>query len=256
MKSNQVWIDSHSHLSNPERVQTDSQLVQTITEARALGIQNILLGGISPLEWDLQDQLAGRFPEIWRSYGLHPYFVAENSEEDCEIALNELAHRIPKAHALGETGLDFRPHIMKDSKDRQLDLFHSQLELAKFAGKPVVLHVVQAFEEALRMVELIGDLRGFVHGFNGSLAKARAWWKLGLGISVGGAALKPDNLRLHQAIQEIPAEFLLVESDDLEPKAILQVAEKISQIRGVTKEVILDKSRDNLLRILNGNATN
>lgn len=256
MKSNQVWIDSHSHLFNKPDVGDDSYLVQVLERARQSGIQNVLQGGIDPQDWDRQEALSARHPEIWTSFGIHPYFVADHTEPECEVALNELARRISSARALGETGLDFRPHIMKDSQSRQLDYFHAQLDLAKFANKAVVLHVVQAFEEAFKMVETLEEIHGFVHGFNGSAQKALAWCELGIGISVGAAALKPENERLHQALRAIPEDFLMVESDDLEPISIIQVAEKISSIRKVTKEVILGKSRDNLLRILNANRSN
>lgn len=245
MNTNQVWIDSHSHLSALNSEELDSAIVQ----ARGAGIGTILLGGLDPKEWSRQEEIRKKYPQVWMSFGLHPYFVADQSDQDCESALDQLAKRISQAHALGEAGLDFRPHIMKDSKDRQLDLFREQMELSVFSGKPAVLHVVQAFEEAFRIVELTEGARGFVHGFNGSIAKAEKWASLGFPVSVGAAVLKPDNQRLHQAVLKISEEFLMVESDDLSPISILSVAEKIAEIRGVTPKAILDKSRDNLLRI-------
>lgn len=230
-------------------------MVQALERARDHGIGALLQGGVSPQDWQTQKMKCQKFsgqglPEIWPCFGLHPYFVADHSQEECETALDQLSLEISQAFALGETGLDFRPHILKDSRDRQLDMFHQQLELAKFANKAVVLHVVQAFDEALRMVEIVEDLRGFVHGFNGSAAKARQWCALGFGLSIGDRVLRDDNQRLHQAVLQIPADFLLVESDDQEPISIIAVAEKIALIRGVTKEEILDKSQANLRRIL------
>lgn len=252
LNTNQVWIDSHSHLSALEAKELDSAMVQ----AKQAGIGSVLMGGLDPKEWAQQEELQKKYPELWLSFGLHPYFVADHSQEECEAALNQLALRLPKAQALGETGLDFRPHIMKDSRDRQLDFFQEQLELSVFAGKPCVLHVVQAFDEAFRMVEMTEGLRGFVHGFNGSLSKAQKWAAKGLAISVGAQVLRPDNDRLHQCVLKISEDFLMVESDDLPPISIIKVAEKIAEIRGVTPETILAKSRDNLLRIFGHAGTN
>lgn len=252
MNTNQVWIDSHSHISSLLKSEDPLALVeldQTMVQAKQAGIGPIVMGGIDPTEWNLQEKIQKKYPEVWPVFGLHPYFVADQSEEECERAIDDLARRLSKVKALGETGLDFRPHIMKDSKDRQLDFFQAQLELSVFAGKPAVLHVVQAFEEALKMVEHTPGAWGFVHGFNGPISKAEEWVRLGFGISVGAAILKPDNERLRQTVLKISGEFLMVESDDLPPISIISIAEKIAEIRGVTKEIILGKSRDNLLRI-------
>ena len=90
------------------------------------------MGGVNPSEWLRQIELKREFPENFGTcFGLHPYFVSDHSVEDCEAALDQLALVLPQAMALGETGLDFRPHIMKDSQILQIEMFESQIELAK-----------------------------------------------------------------------------------------------------------------------------
>ena len=104
-----------------------------------------------------QIELKREFPENFGTcFGLHPYFVSDHSVEDCEAALDQLALVLPQAMALGETGLDFRPHIMKDSQILQIEMFESQIELAKAFQKPLVLHIVQAHEKAQQIFNLWG----------------------------------------------------------------------------------------------------
>jgi TatD DNase family protein len=208
--------------------------------------------------------LQQRYPEqIGLCFGLHPYWVAEHSEEECEEALNLLARELPRALALGELGLDFRPHIMKDSQDRQYSLFEQQLELAQLVNKPVVLHLVQAHGESLRMLDIWGlpQRKGIVHSFNGSWHKAQDFLARGLYLSVGGPVCRPGNLKLRQAVTELPLEFLLLESDTPDqpgpshqgqlnpPESILEVARTIGELKSLDPREILDITTGNFRRL-------
>lgn len=256
------WWDSHCHLAD---LRLDPLRESWLSQASGKGIQFFLQGGVGPEDWKKQVQLAKAYPgRIGLCFGLHPYWVADHSEEECEIALDQLAVQLPQALALGETGLDFRPHIMKDSRERQISFFEMQLELAQTASCPLVLHLVQAHEEALRVLDLWSwpKRRGFVHSFNGSAFKMKELVERGLLISVGGPVLKPDNLKLKQAIKECPLEFLLIETDapdqpgprwknQLNPlESLLAVAEEVAKIKEMTYIEVLETSKENLKRVL------
>lgn len=257
------WVDAHLHLADL-RVQDPEALIQ---RAQSAGIHWFVQGGVGPEDWARQRELAARVPGVLPVFGLHPYWVADHSEEECESALDQLAREISGAAALGETGLDFRPHIAKDSEDRQIQCFEAQLELARVAGKPVVLHIVQAHEEALRVLDLFGTgVRGMVHAFTGTWPQAQAYLKRGLLISVGGPVCRPEKKGLHQAVQMIPLESLVLETDSPdqpppgvaagqnEPRTLLQVAEKVAELRGLNAGLLLDKAKENLENLLYGTA--
>lgn len=264
-----VWADSHSHLADLRWSQWggEADLDQVMARARTQGIGLFLQGGVDPQDWQRQKELQARFHEILPVFGLHPYFVAANSEADCELALDELAKLLPQAKALGETGLDFRPHISQGSEARQIAMFEAQIELAGSANLPLILHVVRAFEEALRVVDLFlipsSKIQGMVHSFNGSLAQAEKWIERGFLISVGGSLCKPDNQKLHQAVAHIPFSHLVIETDSPdqrppdwpraynEPSSLLKVAEKVAELRHVTMTEVRDRTRENLLGMLN-----
>lgn len=262
MSEHASWIDSHSHLADSRW--TQEELAVAMALAKEQGLSFFMQGGVSPEDWERQQILAQNYPgRIGLCFGLHPYFVAANEEEVCEQALDQLARALPKAMALGETGLDFRPYIMKDSRERQLDVFEAQLALAAVAAKPVVLHLVQAHKEALAMFDTYGLPKqgGMVHSFNGSASQAQDFLRRGLYLSVGGPACRPDNIKLHQALREIPLEKLLIESDSPDqpppeykdqknpPHSILRVAEFIGRIRGLSGSEILDISASNFRRL-------
>lgn len=256
------WADAHLHLADP-RILDPAALVE---QAQAQGIFSFLQGGVGPEDWRRQHELAARLPGLLPAFGLHPYWVSDHSLDECESALDQLARELPHAAALGETGLDFRPHICKDSEARQIACFEAQLEMARVAGKPVILHVVQALEEAQGVVDLFGaGVPGLVHAFTGSAPQAESWLQRGLLISVGGPVCRPDFTRLHQAVKSIPLDHLLLETDSPDqpppgtpsgqntPSSLLLVAEKVAEIKGLSPAQVLDKSRENLEKLLYGN---
>ena len=254
------WADAHSHLADA-RIENAHALLQ---EARSQGIQFFLQGGVGPEDWQRQLELAAKEPGVWPVFGLHPYWIADHGADDCEAALDQLARILGKASALGETGLDFRPSIVKDSRARQISCFEAQLELAKVAAKPVVLHIVRAFDEAIQILDLFGQgTTGFVHSFAGSWPEAKAYLDQGYLISVGGPVCRPKLKRLHQAVREIPLDRLLLETDSPDqpppgvgegqnrPSTLLAVADRVAEIKGLTRAQILDKSCENLRKLLN-----
>ncbi len=256
-----TFIDSHCHLSD---LRLESEVETMIERARSRGITRFLQGGVGPEDWQRQRELKARHPEILLCFGLHPYWVADHSEAECESALDQLARELHQAQALGELGLDLRPHIAKDSLARQLNVFEAQLEMAEMARKPIVLHLVRAFEEAQTVFDNWGvpSMGGMVHSFNGSVHEAEAYLQRGLHLSIGGPVVRPDNQKLHQAVQILPLNQLLVETDSPdqppprlkdtfnEPGSLWDVAEMIAKIKKMTAEEILDISSQNLEKLL------
>lgn len=255
------WIDAHGHLADPR---WEGQQDFIIQEARAKGIHFFMQGGLGPEDWQKQRELKARYPQhIGLCFGLHPYWVIEHDEDQCEEALDLLASQMVDALGLGEMGLDFRLHIMKDSRERQISVFESQLELAHISAKPMVLHLVQAHEESLRIMDIWGlpKQKGLVHSFNGTWGKAQDFLNRGFYLSVGGPLCRPENLKLQQAVKEIPLEFLLIESDSPDqappvykgqlnpPVSIWEVARSIGELKSLDPLEILDITTENFKRL-------
>lgn len=261
MMGQKNWVDAHGHLADPR---WEGHQNRIIAQARAQGLHFFMQGGVGPEDWERQRLLKAKHPtQIGLCFGLHPYWIIEHEDEECEAALDLLASQLPDSLGLGETGLDFRPHVMKDSRERQITFFEQQLELAEMAAKPLVLHIVQAHQESLKIMEIWGlpQQRGMVHSFNGSWGKAQDFLKRGLFLSIGGPACRPDNTKLHQAIKEMPLEFLLIESDSPDqpppafqgalnpPESIWEVARTIAQLKSLDPMEILDITTGNFKRL-------
>lgn len=255
------YLDSHNHLSD---LRIESEVESMIARAKAQGINGFLQGGVGPEDWQRQKSLKSRHPEVRLCFGLHPYWVADHSLAECEAALDQLARELGQAEAMGEMGLDFRPHIAKASEARQIEIFEAQLEMAEMALKPVVLHLVRAFDESLQVLETWGVPKagGMVHSFNGSGPQAEKYLRMNLHLSIGGPVVRPDNKKLQQAVTLIPLDKLLIETDSPdqppprfegahnEPVSLWDVAEMIAKIKKMSAEEILDISSRNLEKLL------
>lgn len=261
------YIDAHSHWADQRLSQSPADLKTRMQECLERRIDFFLQGGVDPADWQRQLDLKKLFPEnIGLCFGLHPYFVSAHDENECEAALDALSLLLPQAMALGEAGLDFRPHIMKDSRELQIEMFENQIELAKAFSKPMVLHLVQAHEKALQIFDIwrAPQKGGLVHAFNGSLDIAEKYFEKGFLISVGGAVTFEKNRKLRDCIKRMPLEYLLLESDspDQAPEgwqglnnstSIYRVAEAIALIRNISAFDVLEVNTSNFKRLFSLN---
>jgi TatD DNase family protein len=259
-----TYVDAHSHWSDP-RLFTRGDFSELLQKSLQKKIDFFLLGGINPVEWENQFTLKKKYPtHFGLCLGLHPYFVAASEVEACEQALDLLALKLNEAMALGEAGLDFRPHIMKDSEILQIEMFENQIEMAKAFQKPMVLHIVQAHEKALQVLDLwqAPERGGFVHAFSGSFETAQKYIDHGFCISVGGAVTFEKNRKLQDCVRQIPIASLLIESDspDQAPEgwspqqmndssSLFQIAEKIGLIRNLSAYEVLEVTTQNFKRL-------
>lgn len=254
--ASRAWIDAHSHWADPRLdVVRDKWMTQALRE----GLVGTLQGGVGPEDWDRQVDFAKKYPgRVALCFGLHPYWVAEHPEEQLETVLDLLSKRIAQATALGETGLDLRPQY-ESAFELQMRAFEAQLELAEVARKPLVLHLVQAFDEALRVFDVWGRpaYGGMVHSFNGSWPQAEAYLERGLKISVGGPLIREKNQRLKQAVQNIPISELLLETDLPDqpgdnwqgklnpPQSLLEVAQEVGRLKKLPVDEVLHFTTQN-----------
>lgn len=258
----QSWIDSHVHIADLRWGVFPGEAVRVIQKSQEMGAKALIQAGYDFADWQRQKQLKTIFPDfIYNVYGLHPYWVSRATELELENGMDLLAQNLHEAQALGEAGLDFRPHIVGDQEALQYRAFEMQMELAQFSGKPMVLHLVRAFKESLHFFDVWGvpPHSAMVHSFNGSVTQAEAYLKLGFKLSVGGPLLREDNLKLQQAVAVIPLESLLIESDGPDqagphyqgqlnpPWSVLDVAQQVADIKKIEKSEVVRITRENAL---------
>lgn len=178
----------------------------------------------------------------------------------------------PNVIAIGETGLDY--HLAKEDQHRfiQTIWFIRQLLLAHRYKLPVILHIREADNDALRILRLFRKwLHGGVcHCFNGSTAMAKAYTKLGLMLGIGGSLLQNTEhcKDLEEAIRITPIEYILLETDGpyVNPVCPLltgkqyrkarntslilpAVATRIAELKGMTVKDVRQITAENAARV-------
>ncbi len=218
------WIDAHAHWAQvfPEGTSVSS-VTEAIESLRSQGMRASIQAGVDPDDWERQLKLFETYPTWIRPVlGLHPWWVRDHSEEQCAEALSRLERllreKASQVVAVGELGLDFSKDG-KQSKARQRDVFERQLELARRTQKPLVLHIVQAHDDALQILALHADragrpLQGLVHAFSGAIELARRYTGLGLKLSIGPGISQPGRfLTLKKTLPLLGPQDWVLESD-------------------------------------------
>lgn len=199
-------IDSHCHL-DVEAFDDDRQAV--LARARRGGVTAIVVPGIDAERWDKLWSLCAGEPDLYPALGLHPMFVDHHRDEDLDNLKSLLSERRPVA--VGEIGLDF--FLKTLDRDRQQNLFEAQLELARDAGLPVILHVRKAHDEVLATLRRFGVPGGISHAFNGSLQQAGKYIDLGFKLGFGGMLTYERSHKLHKLARSLPLDAIVLETD-------------------------------------------
>jgi len=198
-------IDSHTHLARCEAPEEE-----LVASARAAGVSRIVTVG-TDVESSAQALAAAeRFPEVYAAVGVHPNDATAFGDADY-VALERLA-RHPRCVAVGETGLDY----YRDGapREHQTRAFRAQIEIAREAGKPVVIHTREADEDTLAILERhAAGMRVILHCFSMATRIAECLEHPNWYISFAGNVTYPRNEALRAAMLEVPSTRLLVETD-------------------------------------------
>jgi TatD DNase family protein len=206
-------IDTHAHL---DALNGDAS--EALGRARAAGVERVISVGSGLESCRATLELAEREDGVFAALGLHPHQAGDVRPADLAALEDLLAH--PKAVAVGEAGLDyFRDYA---PRDRQLEAFRAQAELATRVGKPLVVHSRAADAETAAVLSgLPADTRVVLHCFSslGLLAPAleRGWY-----VSFAGNVTYPNAGELRAAAARVPVDRLLLETDSpyLAPQAV------------------------------------
>lgn len=200
-------IDTHAHL---DFKQFDKDRPQIIECAVSSGVERIINVGVDLKSSQNSVKLAQEYDQIYAAVGFHPHdakHLTERSLKEIEkLAENE------KVVAIGETGLDFYRNLSPPKE--QIQAFKRQIHLAKKLKLPLVVHVREAWEEALVVLRESDAVAvgGVLHSFAGSSEQAAAALEMGFDLGFNGILTYPDS-EASQVARELPVDSILVETD-------------------------------------------
>lgn len=248
-----MFIDVHAHLyeGDPEEI---------ITSARERNVQKIVCASSDVETMQKAVALANKYEQVFATVGVHPQDV-EIFDENV-ISLMEKLSQNPKVVAIGEIGLDY--HFDGPSHDRQKEVFIEQLKLASRLNLPIQIHIRDAMEDALKILEKNLQLLkrgGVVHCFSGTKSDAQKIIDLGLDFTIGGVCTFKNAKSLQEVVAWLPLEKIMLETDSpyLAPepvrgsknssKNIPYIAEKIAKLKNITVEEVARQTTENVKRV-------
>ena len=192
--------------------------------------------------------------------GIHPLDVEENT---CNADFEEIEKMAlhPKCKAIGEIGLDYH-YDDAVCPEKQKEAFIRQLDLAVKLNLPVIIHIREAMQDSLEILKQYkGKIRGVIHCFSGSAESCKELVKMGFYIGFTGVVTFKNARKALEAMKVVPFDRLLIETDcpymapepfrgkRCDSSMLHQVAQKIADELGKTKDEVLAQTYENAARL-------
>ena len=263
-------IDSHCHLADE---QFAADLGAVVERARAAGVDGALciLDALNDDEARRADGVAAAWPNAAFAIGIHPHQAgavedAAGGLEGVDPSVRRLLDARAGTCAVGEIGLDY--HYDFAPPRTQIEVFRRQIALARELALPIVVHTREADADTVDAIraEGGGDVQGVFHCFTGDAAFARQALDLGFHVSFSGIVTFRNAAAIREAAAIVPADRLLVETDAPylspvpfrgrrnEPARVAQVVDKLSAVRGVDRDDVIEATWRSYGRLFGGRA--
>lgn len=259
-------FDAHNHLQD-ERLHP--HLERIASELPKLGLVRAVVAGSGEEDWQSVADLARQYPWVLPSFGVHPWYVKEQSS-GWRDTLEDCLRSHPRA-GVGEIGLD--RWIENPDVDLQVRMFREQLAIAAHANRPATIHCLRAWgllEEHLR-TSARPECGFLLHSFGGPAEMVHTFVKLGAYFSLSPYFFHERKARQLATFKDVPLDRLLLETDapDMwppdslnkhplqdakghpvnDPANIELVYEKAALLRGMKTEELAAQVEENFARL-------
>jgi TatD DNase family protein len=251
-----MLIDSHAHL---EMKEFDADREEVIGRAGDEGIDFIVTVGTNLQLSRKAVALAGQYENIYATVGVHPHDVA-HTDKNTWGALKELVNNNREIIvAYGEIGLDFFRNL--SPREKQIEVFGTQLELARELDLPVIIHDREAHQQTLEIVGASKVRSGVFHCFSGDYEMAKKCVDLGFYISIPGVVTFDKAKTIQDVVERIPLSSLLLETDAPylapvphrgkrnEPAFIIHTAKKVAEIKNISWTEVANITAQNAMNL-------
>jgi TatD DNase family protein len=187
-----------------------------LAEAAAAGITGVVTVGCDLPSAAWAADCAAAFPRVHAAVAIHPNETAAAIAGPLPAAavLDEIARiaALPQVRAVGETGLDY----YRDNAPPQLqrEMFRAHIQIAKQAGKALMIHDRDAHDDVLSILASEGAPEQVIfHCYSGDAAMAKVCADAGYLLSFAGTVTFGSAEQLREAAALVPPELILVETD-------------------------------------------
>lgn len=256
-----LLVDSHCHLPLLDLHDLGGSLDAVLSSAREFGVGHFLCVSVDLASFPDVLRLAHTYDNVFASVGVHP-----NAQAEEEPTADELARHASDARviAIGETGLDY--YRSTGELDWQRDRLRIHIDAAKKARKPLIIHMREAAQDLLRILEEEGaeKVGGVMHCFTGDNDTAQRAMAMNFYISFSGIVTFKNATALQEVAARIPLQRLLVETDapylapvphrgqQNQPAYARHVAESLAQLRNMQFAELAKATTQNFFALFKG----
>ena len=242
-----MFCDTHCHVLSEYYDDID----EILKDAKEAGVSRVINAAYNLESSKEVMALVKKYPEMYGVVGLHP----ENIEEDFDFTIFDNLDK--KIVGIGEIGLDY--HYTKDNKDKQIEVFERQLDIAEKLNLPVVIHSREAAGDTLEILKRHHNF-GVIHSYSGSLEMAREYIKLGFVLGINGVVTF-KNCNLKDILKNIDMNSIVLETDSPyltpvpfrgtqnNPGKMMNTARFVADIYGVSLSELAEITNQNIKRI-------
>lgn len=246
-----MFIDTHAHLDLSKE-----PVSEQVEQASRAGVAFIVQSGIDLESSRLAVDIASAFPGVFATVGVHPH-EAMGADAATYSALAGIADH-PKVIGIGETGLDF--YRNRSPRDRQEEVFRTELEVARELGLPVVIHTRQADDRTIPILDTYAaGLNVILHCFS-MPERVFEFAERGWYMSFAGNVTFKKAEALRTAVRQVPSHLLLIETDapfltpeplrgrQNTPANVVRTYEFVALLRGVSVDGLAQQVLENAAR--------
>ena len=247
-------VDSHCHLDFSELF---NQLNEVIHRAESNQVKCFLTICTTLESFERIKLIINKYKNIYGTFGIHPHETKKFTNVDSKFIL-DLKKKYKKVIGIGETGLDF--YYNHSDKKIQIKSFIEHIHAASELNIPIIVHSRNAEIDTYEIIKSEiknSNLKVLIHCFTGSKNFAKKLLDLNCYISLSGIITFKNSAELADTASYIPIEKLLVETDSPylaplpyrgktnEPSYIIQTIEKLSKIKKISKESVIENTTKN-----------
>lgn len=240
-----MLIDTHCHLTY--EIDKDGGVDAVIARAHAVGVDVIICPTADPIDVPAAIKLTEKYDNIFATIGIHPEHAGVRV---ADYITDEILNH-PRVLGVGEIGLDYH-EMAGDTRAAQIELFESQLEMARRNKLPVAIHTRDAEEDTAAILEKFPDIGGVMHCFTSGYNLAKKMLDRGFFFSASGIITFKNAAEIRETFAKIPADRIVVETDSpycapvphrghiCEPAFVIETARVVAEIKNIPFEKFCD----------------
>ncbi len=251
-------FETHAHYDDDSFDTDRDALIASMPEK---GIGRIINVGASIETTKTTLALAKQYDFVYAAVGVHPSDISGLNEETYAWLREQT--KWTKTVAVGEIGLDYYWDKEPEVQKAQRYWFGRQLELAREAKLPVIIHSRDAAADTMEVMKSVHaeEIPGVIHCYSYSKEMAAEFVKMGYYLGVGGVVTFKNAKKLKETVEAIPLERILLETDCpyMAPEPyrgsrndssnIPYVIAKIAELKGITEEEVERVTEENARKL-------